>query len=79
LVLVDPVTPASVLIVAIPGTRAEAIPWESILTIFVSDEDQQSNGGVPALPSLSVAEAVSCSVLPTVRKMNCGVTATEET
>ena len=49
------------------------------MTIFVSDEDQQADGGVAILPSLSVAEAVSCSVPPTVAKMNCGATASEET
>jgi hypothetical protein len=48
------------------------------LTIFASDEDQQVGGGVAALPSLSVSEARSCSAPPTVRKMNCGITDSED-
>lgn len=66
-------------IVAVPVVSAEAIPSGLTLTIFVSDEDQQADGGVAILPSLSVTEAVSCSVPPTVTKMNCGTTASEET
>ncbi len=78
--VVEAVTPASVqVIVAVPVASAEAIPWVLTLTIFMSDEDQQVEGGVAILPSLSVAEAVSCSMPPTVRKINCGTTASEET
>jgi hypothetical protein len=78
--VVEAVTPSSVqVIVAVPVASAEAIPWGLTLTIFVSDEDQQADGGVAILPLLSVAEAVSCSVPPTVRKTNCGTTANEVT
>src|SRR5260370_34120911 len=63
--------------VAVPVASAEAIPWGLTLTILVSDEHQQADGGGVILPSLSFAEARSCSVPPTVRKMNCGTTARE--